>query len=296
MSEQVAIASEFLLQAPPGEVNDVINDLGAAINDQAALQEGLLPALEEYNVAQLITIDVPLHDHKMILSAAGRIRGEDGNRYFDPRSSNSYKVDHMKLSLSDPQPYETDSSRESFRKSLETASDSYLAAHYPHKERAGYWDKSGFGSSTTAVFSPISDSSENAWTIELVSNKYKPDNFWSGRWRSTYEVEPEKREARGRIAVDVHYYEQGNVQLHTTHSLKIPLSSPSVTGSQVLTLISDEEGKYHEKLTESFEKMRDGGFRGLRRVLPVTREKMDWDRVMGYRLGQEIAGTRSNSA
>jgi capping protein alpha len=36
----------------------------------------------------------------------------------------------------------------------------------------------------------------------------------SGRWRSEYVVDLNANQVHGRILVNVHYYEQGNVSLH----------------------------------------------------------------------------------
>jgi len=46
----------------------------------------------------------------------------------------------------------------------------------------------------------------------------------SGRWRSEYEVNIGSRSLQGKIAVDVHYYEQGNVGYITPFDLFLPLT------------------------------------------------------------------------
>ena len=37
----------------------------------------------------------------------------------------------------------------------------------------------------------------------------------SGRWRSEYRLDLDSRKVDGKILVNVHYYEQGNVRSHT---------------------------------------------------------------------------------
>jgi hypothetical protein len=39
----------------------------------------------------------------------------------------------------------------------------------------------------------------------------------AGRWRSHYEIDFESRTIQGRVLVNVHYYEQGNVRLVAGH-------------------------------------------------------------------------------
>jgi hypothetical protein len=40
-------------------------DVRAIVNDDDTLEEGILPALQEYNLAQFIVVDVPGADHQV---------------------------------------------------------------------------------------------------------------------------------------------------------------------------------------------------------------------------------------
>lgn len=81
--ERIQAACDFLLQSPPGEINDVLNgllihflflvtqtitvqiDVRNIISDDELLQEGIVPALKRYNLAQFITVDVPETNHQV---------------------------------------------------------------------------------------------------------------------------------------------------------------------------------------------------------------------------------------
>jgi len=86
----------------------------------------------------------------------------------------------------------------------------------------------------------------------------------------------------------VHYYEDGNVRLLTTK----PISSsvPSASASSILREIANSEKKYQEEINKGFNSLSEGAFKGLRRQLPITRQKIEWDKIAGYRLGQDIGG------
>ncbi|CAL1712517.1 unnamed protein product [Somion occarium] len=286
--ERIVAASKFLLQSPPGQINDVLNDVRNIISDDESLQTGVLPALIEYNVTQFITVDVPGHQHQTIVSEAARAPQEegvedDGDRFWDPRSRTSFRFDHLSLEASEPIPIDPDSDSEPFRAALENATLSYISAHF----------HSGVG----AVFSIPGNASQ--FIVQIVANKYNPSNFWSGRWRSEYTINLEERKLEGRIHVNVHYYEQGNVQLSTTHNISLPLppaisaSSASASASKVLALIETEESKYQSSLNDAYQEMSEKTFKGLRRALPITRSKLDWDKVLGYKLGAELTANKS---
>ncbi|PAV17001.1 F-actin capping alpha subunit [Pyrrhoderma noxium] len=282
--ERIQAASRFLLQSPPGEINDVLNDVRDIIADDEALQAGILPSLQEYNLEQFITVDLPGCEHQVIVSEAGRINstGED-SRFLDPRSKTTFIFDHLRLEASDPQPYDANEKSETLRKELDASTINYLSNH--------------FLDGVTSVFSSAESSSK--FTIQIVANKYNPQNYWSGRWRSEYKIDLDSRRVDGKILVNVHYYEQGNVQLSTTHdsSFMIPptisLSTPpKQTAEKILAIIEHEESKYQNSLSDAYQEMSEKTFKSLRRALPLTRQKLDWDKVLGYKLGAELTASR----
>jgi capping protein alpha len=75
------------------------------------------------------------------------------------------------------------------------------------------------------------------------------------------------------------------VQLETKHRASIVLptsisaSSPGPSAKKVLALIEDQEGAYQESLGDTYQEMGEKSFKGLRRALPLTRQKLDWDKV-----------------
>lgn len=57
-------------------------------------------------------------------------------------------------------------------------------------------------------------------------------------------------------------------------------SSPTPSAAKVLALIESEEGEYQTSLTETYQDMSEKTYKSLRRALPMTRSKMDWDKVL----------------
>ena len=80
------------------------------------------------------------------------------------------------------------------------------------------------------------------------------------------------------------------VQLETKHNASITLpasvtaSSPGASAKKILALIADQEGAYQESLGDTYHEMGEKTFKGLRRALPLTRQKLDWDRVRPFLL------------
>ncbi|KIJ64463.1 hypothetical protein HYDPIDRAFT_111793 [Hydnomerulius pinastri MD-312] len=288
--ERIQTASSFVLQSPPGEINDVLNDVRNIVSDDEALQEGILPALREYNLAQYVVVDVPEADYQTIVSeAAIQSSGEEGEegedrgveRFLDPRSQKSFTFDHLGLEASDFHPEEPNSESEPLRAALDASALSYLKAHYHD--------------GVAAVFSVPEP---KKFIVQMVANKYNPSNYWSGRWRSRYDIDFESKTIMGKVLINVHYYEQGNVQLETTHNLSLLIpptaagQDPKPAASKIFALIESEETKLQNSLNDSYQEMGEKAFKGLRRALPLTRQKIDWDRVLGYKLGAELTANK----
>lgn len=145
-----------------------------------------------------------------------------------------------------------------------------------------------FPTSTIGIY-PTSSDTELA--ILLVANKYSPQNFWNGRWRSTYTLSPSSGNLTGSIKVDVHYYEDGNVRMSTSKEVSVPgaMVVANASGADaVVREIAKAENKFQEELNRAFVQLAEGSFKGLRRQLPVTRQRVEWEKIGGYRVSMTM--------
>lgn len=152
----------------------------------------------------------------------------------------------------------------------------------------------------------------------ISSSKFNPNNFWNGRWRSTWQItfSPTGGQATidGKLQVNVHYYEEGNVQLNNTvekhlQSAGIYLflllilqfylfiylaytttigGDPSATAVNAMKAIIKAEQAFHSALDASYTTMGDTTFKALRRALPITRMKIDWNKIRTYKIGADL--------
>ncbi|KAJ1994292.1 F-actin-capping protein subunit alpha [Dimargaris cristalligena] len=315
VEEKIKIASGFLLSSPPGEVNDVFNDIRGIINNDEALQVGITPVLEEYNTEQLLTVTLPDTDGAVIISKHNRA---DADHFIDPRSKQIFKFDHLRQIATDAQPHIAESSAEELRAVVDEAVSKYASEHFPegavmvinggseasaqsnsdhqgeHENHAR--DEQDSGAGRTGAGHDGDD--VQILTILIVSNKYSPQNFWNGRWRSIWTVNLASGEVKGRAHVVVHYYEHGNIQLNSTKEFTVPTDAvgPLVDRSQIkeyarqlVKQISTSEKQYQFALNDTYTQLSESIFKGLRRNLPVTRNKIDWDKILNYKLGAELA-------
>ncbi|KAI9900633.1 hypothetical protein N3K66_004895 [Trichothecium roseum] len=267
----VEAVSSFVEGAPPGELADVIADIKSLTVSEPHLVDELGPAFEKYNEEQFTTVKLPGSSQSVIVSSHNSL---GGGRYFDVDSSSSFAFDHVTQKASAVQSYVQEGAQAELVKSVSKSIEPYIKEHFRNASFGVY---------------PIDSDSKVA--VVIVASKYSPNNFWNGRWRSFYIFDPSTSSLEGSIKVDVHYYEDGNVRLLTNKTVTANLSSGA--GSAIAKEISGAEKKYQEELNKGFVSLSEGAFKGLRRQLPVTRQKIEWDKVTGYRLGQDIGGGSS---
>ncbi|RAK90263.1 subunits of heterodimeric actin filament capping protein Capz [Aspergillus costaricaensis CBS 115574] len=270
MASTTELASSFIEGAPPGELADVVADVKALTSDGPDIIPSLAPAFERYNETQLATVKLPGASQEVLISEYNKL---EGNRYFDVESQTSFEVDHVTQEASAAQSYVLESQNADLIKSLLKSLSAHATEHYRTCSYGVY---------------PIED--DTAVAIVLVANRYSPNNFWNGRFRAIYTlpVNSSSTTISGQIKVDVHYYEDGNVALNTNKPVN--LSVQSVDASAIISRIAAAERDYQEELNRAFVSTAEGVFKGLRRQLPITRQKVEWEKVGGYRLGQDIAG------
>ncbi|KAK6512220.1 F-actin-capping protein subunit alpha [Arthrobotrys musiformis] len=261
-------AASFIENAPPGELAEVINDIGSLLDlDKLSIQEKVAPAVEKYNKEQFVTTKLPGTDGLVIVSSYNDL---GGGRFFDSESSSSFAYNHSTQKASDVQSHPVEGEHASTIKSLLRDVGDHVREHFPSLPAYGVYP------------------TDDGIAILIVGNKYSPSNYWNGRWRSTYIYNPSASTLTGTIAVDVHYYEDGNVRLVTEKRVNENLRSS--TASAIATSIGNVEKKYQEELNRAFGALSEGAFKSLRRQLPVTRQKMDWQKASAYKIGQDIGG------
>ncbi|GAA5976156.1 hypothetical protein JCM5350_000333 [Sporobolomyces pararoseus] len=427
LEERLSAASAFLLQSPPGELNDVFNDLRSLVQDDQALEQSILPALKQYNLEQYVvsTLETASAAGKKVIvtpvsqlassSSSTTTAPEGEERHVDYRQGISFSFNHMNSTASDPQPLPPSDSYDSetlsilqgidplFQKHVENHYNDGVCSIYPledsrypqpepepvqpavdagdqgetagslaqglpesEKESAAIAKETadaaeealGRGDNAevvgteaestpmdlgTPATQPVETDGETGAELEkpttetgtgtgiederkadnaegsveekkdeaeapqekevaqrppktsrlfglyLVGNKYNPNNYWTGRWRSKYEVDYETGKIGGTAMINIHYYEQGNVQLSTTLHSSAQLS-PSPSPEQIIASLKSSEQTFSTSLSSTYSELSDETFKGLRRALPKTRSKIDWNKAGGYRLGAELGG------
>ncbi|CDW52224.1 F actin capping protein subunit alpha [Trichuris trichiura] len=205
----------------------------------------------------------------------------EASRFYHPRNRMSFRFDHMQFESTDWSPYSDANidQLEPKRSALEAVIDAYIEAHF----------KQG----SANVYGLRSTDGKEEFVVCIVNNRYQPKNFWNGHWKSRWTVRIESsHQAKivGKIKVIVHYFEDGNVQLVNSKPIERSLSFTNDVNlwQTVVKIIGEEESNCQKAIGDSCHRLGDSIFRGLRRQLPVTRSKIDWPKLINYKVGTEL--------
>jgi len=275
------IVNSFLLNAPPGEFHEVVTDVRGLLNNDGLLNELAPTAFKEYNTEQMLVLAVPNHQHKVLITKFGEVSGEE---YLEPVGKVVVSFDHFKQEVGGTRPAgdaEMNPEAESWRTATEKKLLEYVANFYDNGAGAVYGSKDAKGNIVI--------------TAAISSALFNSTNFYNGRWRSVWTATFAPGKAAtvtGNLRINVHYYEDGNVQLNTNCNKKdtVQAVKPDSFADAFVQAIQKHEGELQGSLEQNYEKMNSTTFKALRRALPITATKIAWPKITSYKIGSEAPG------
>jgi len=234
----------------------------------------LIRAFVQYNKDQLTPARIEGAQYCCLITDYNDL---GGGRFADPRTKQSFRYDHLRKEASDLQPWQPMHDLENTRSIVEAEVTAYTLNHYKH--------------GICSVFS-VKNEDGKAIVACIEDHQFQPKNLWNGRWRSVWTVQLEngQAEVQGLLKVQVHYYEDGNIQLVSSKEVKegVTFTSDEQLARELVSIMESSESEYQSAISENYQTMSETTFKALRRQLPVTRTKIDWNKIVSYSIGKEL--------
>jgi capping protein alpha len=274
--QKLNIATYFLMSSPTGEIEDVISDVKKLVADPAVLTEdALTKILANYNTEQLTSAADP-DGAPVLITTYGQVSHD---LFLDPNTGRVLRFDHRKRKITEvteqKQVLKDDIAK--YRAGIASSLGSYIEANY--KE----------GKCVAAVYG----ADNGTITICISAKNVHLGNFWTGGWRSVFSLNVSKMgstEMKANVKINVHYFEDGNVQLHTHVDKNVNItiqSDEETTGKNVAVAVAQIESEFQSQLEEMYVNMHRTTFKAMRRFLPVSRSPMVWN-LAAHSLAGEV--------
>jgi len=282
-AQKAKIARHFLYVTPHGEVADIVKDLKKVVKPASIISdEWLAESMTEYNKRRFEIVSGD--SSKVICCPQAEV---EPNKYLHPDKKIVCTVDPVAQKITS----EADAAKlvgsgqnAAYREAMSTSLKEYLSAYYEDGT-----SPNSVASGTGSVY--VSPQGQIAIVVSF--KNLNPNNYWTGGWQSEWTLSVAKQgktKLEGRIRINVHYFEEGNVQLNSTFNEQadVDVADPESTAKAVIGVIENLETEFQKKLDQFYVQMHDSTFKNMRRFLPKTGKKMDW-RARTHNLVSEAA-------
>lgn len=262
--EKLRIAQHYMLSSPPGQINDVLGDVQKLLPTGALTPSQISDIFRAYNLETFKIAEMA--DHRTVIAAAAEV---DGSHYVDPIDGTVFGYNHITQKPIDgdsrPCAGELDPSMEEPRKAIQDGVLAYIKRQFGAKNvAAGAFAKAG------------------VITVVVSAEKLSLRNYWSGNWRSQYEIKftgGTMATVTGWTKIHIHYFEDGNVQMQNSKecSEQVNFTAAADLAGSVVKVVETHENTIQTALEEMYSNMSGDTFKEMRRVMPITHTKFDWN-------------------
>lgn len=123
------------------------------------------------------------------------------------------------------------------------------------------------------------DQDANKIVVLISVHNLNLKSFWSGEWLSTWELDISGKGVKGTLRANTYYYEEGNIQfnLDTKFDGSAEGGDDAEVAANLVEFIKTSENSVQLELETVYDELSENYIKPLRRKLPVTGTKMNWN-------------------
>ena len=259
-ADKLKIAANFIAHAPPGQSQRVKETVDTLLDGVPIPPE----LMRKLHTTQYLGVKMDDDGRVVLLTPFGEL--PDGS-FVDPVGNRSLIIDHFAEKCTGFGALPPD---------VEAALGASAAARASVDKAMGEYAKNPLPGAAVTTYA---DASGTKLTCCMASLNASLSQYWAGSYRSSWTLDTSSGALEGSIKCLIHYFEDGNVQLDDGASFKASVDVSGDVGAALAKAVKAHEAPFMEKLEDIYLNLSKDLLGALRRRLPVTKQKFDWERA-----------------
>jgi len=277
-AQKLSLAQNFITNSPPAQQLKVVEDVRALVGATVLTGANETNMLRMLNTKDFAAVTVP-GGGKVLLTPHGEL--PDGS-FLDPAGKQVLRIDHAKVTCEGVEPMQPDQlaaleAVAQYRDPIDAAMRAHVEDSLPKGALSTYGSSSAAsGIEIVCCYASLDSDLSNYWA-----------GRWWGEWRLSARAGGSVGQLTGTMKCNVHYFEDGNVQLTdgSTFQCELPLDK---VGENFAKKVQQFEQEFLSKLEDIYQTLSEQVIQSLRRRLPITRTKFDWDKHAVAKLAVDL--------
>ena len=254
----VNVAKYIVKKTPIGHLGKSLENLRSVVGEEVMDTNDVKTEIHNYGENHLSQVLNNVTNTKVVISSLTK---DSEGFYHDQGQKVKFKIGLDSGSVEDAQPTDI---QNDLRDAIEAKLKEYL-------EKCYVMD--------VTKYNVYFDGAANKIVVLISVHNLNLKSFWSGEWLSTWELNLSTKQAKGSLKANTYYYEEGNIQF----SLETKFSPTNLGGGNeemaedLIEYIKTSENSVQLELETVYDELSENYIKPLRRKLPVTGTKMNWN-------------------
>jgi len=273
--QKKSIAANFVKMSPPAQQLKVVEDVKMLVGADILTPDQEEDMLRALNKEQFSAVSLS-NGTKVLITPHGEVPGG----FMDPGSKKLMKVNHSKLECTAEE--ELPAAVLNELQSVASKRDAIDAAMRKHATEF-------LPSSVVTTYGSAANGEKITCCVAALASDLP--NFSAGRWWAEWTLTTgggSMGQLTGLIKCNVHYFEDGNVQLDDAGKYQVELNLGGDVGAAFVKQVANFEQEWVAKQEEIYATLSEQVLQSLRRRLPITKMKFDWDKHAVAKLAMDL--------
>ena len=253
----VNVAKYIIKKTPIGHLGKSLENLKSVVGEQVMDTDEVKQEIHSYGETHLSAVNNDVTNTKVVISSLTK----DGEGfYYDQGQKVKFKIGLESGAVEEAQPAEV---QNELRDVIEQKLKKYL-------EKCYKMDVTRYN---------VYYDGANKIVVLISVHNLNLKSFWSGEWLSTWELDINSKGVKGTLKANTYYYEEGNIQFNL--DTKFDGSADGGDNNQIadslVDFIKTSENSVQLELEKVYDELSENYIKPLRRKLPVTGTKMNWN-------------------